>query len=331
MLVKSISPDITSLAFAPAFGLDGLAPPHWLNPDGGPATVHVVFGNGVADVDAALGLRLIAAGQAVAVDGAEADTETTTSVVGSEPPADLKTPEGLPPKRARLAAFYAWQRRLADEIVEAEAERQRLLAAFGAPAETRGALARLIEEDRSGLLRWLQASPTAPLTEAEVRSAERRRLEKQLEDDEHRREIALGALDEVEARITRLRQDADVLAAREHDFIAPALVEEAAALGEVYRRQVTEVSITINALWGLAVLVGGSDDFKPGGVPEGAEVRLPGFGLPALTTERWGRQISIVAEGRTLRGATERWKAKAAEWRTELGAPQAEAADEKAA
>ena len=63
------------------------------------------------------------------------------------------------------------------------------------------------------------------LTKHQTRAAERKKLEAQLVDDEHNREIAVGALAEVEARIDALEKQIEVVKGRHRAFAADVVQE----------------------------------------------------------------------------------------------------------
>lgn len=69
------------------------------------------------------------------------------------PPRDIKVDRGLPPKRAELAKFLAWQQRTRDEIADLQRRRTELASAIGAPARTHEQIAQLERADLANLRR----------------------------------------------------------------------------------------------------------------------------------------------------------------------------------
>lgn len=135
---------------------------------------------------------------------------------------------GLSPARAMLLRYVRWVEVLRDERSALEAGRERFLAAQGVPSMTRKALAQLIADDTSGLVALMAAG--GDLTKHQTRAAERKRLEAKLKDDEHSRDVAVGALAEVEGRLDALEKQIEVIVGRHQEFVA-AVIEEHLMLG----------------------------------------------------------------------------------------------------
>jgi hypothetical protein len=230
--------------------------------------------------------------------------------------------DGLPPARARLVRFAAWQRSLQEQLDSQETGRAAFMEQMGAPARTEEKIAQLIEADTSNFLRWLR-NGAAALTKPQVRAFEREALEKRLAGDHHEAEIARAALKRLEEDAAVLRRQIEILRRRQPDLVRDVLLEEASAgAGARYEaaRQAMEAALT--ELLGLAHVVGGHRNYRSQWfTSQDASIPLPSFQLPGLPGYRGGLTVKLDDSQRPAINVTDKQSREAAvAWRDRLHA-----------
>jgi hypothetical protein len=114
-------------------------------------------------------------------------------------PYDISAPSGLSPKRAELAPFLEWQRRTVAELEHLKVAHHRAIEALGGETVTRKKIDHLFKEDVGAVLKFVLGGEV--ITEAKLRSFERRQLEKKLADDRHAAQVATESLRHIEREI----------------------------------------------------------------------------------------------------------------------------------
>ena len=177
--------------------------------------------------------------QRVALARIEAATAEHAALQAAEQAAqtirDAEPPEiaaaltnGLSPMRARLVRFVAWVESLQAEHDLLVAGREQYLTSMGIAPATAASLAALIKADKTGLIEAMSQGGKG-LSQHQLRSHERARLEAKLVNDQHQAEISKAALVEVEAKIDALEKQIETVRSRHKSFVADALAEAVAA------------------------------------------------------------------------------------------------------
>jgi hypothetical protein len=224
-------------------------------------------------------------------------------------PYDISAPSGLSPKRGELARFLEWQRRTVAELEHLKVAHHRAIEALGGETVTRKKIDDLFKDDVGAVLKFVLGGEV--ITEAKLRSFERRQLEKKLADDRHAAQVATKSLRHIEREIAVKTTGLKFLESRAEKFAKSAIIEAACelGLGERYLQKIGELREFLLKLLGLGWIVGGHDDFRSLPVYEGVETQFQRFNLPALK----GKELKIVTDRKTLDAAAEPWRKLASE------------------
>ena len=219
-------------------------------------------------------------------------------------PSDISAPSGLSPKRAELARFLEWHRRTAAELEQLKVAHHRAIEALGGETVTRKKIDDLFKQDVGAVLKFVLGGEV--ITEAKLRSFERKQLEKKLADDRHAAQVATESLRHIELEIAVKTTGLKFLESRAEKFAKSAIIEAACelGLGELYLQKIGELRDILLQLLGLGRIVGGHDDFRSLPVYEGVETQFQRFNLPALK----GKELKIVTDKKTLDAAAEPWR-----------------------
>jgi hypothetical protein len=178
--------------------------------------------------------------------------------------------------RAKYAAYHE---RLAAERAGLDAhehKRNVLVGIKEAPKQTQSAIAALIKRGADYLMGRCQ--------EAEDDVAERRALDDRLAQQQYRAESAEEALVEVDREIQIAKVRCKRLAARESDFLNPAVIEIAHAhIGSEYRKRAESFRAIVNLAAGVSEFSGYG--LPPTGVP--TDIKLPSFGALGAPKPIW--------------------------------------------
>jgi hypothetical protein len=233
-------------------------------------------------------------------------------------PADVPAPPSLSPKRAELARFLEWRRRIQNEIEALEEAHHRAIEALGGEATTKKKIDALIEADVNEVLRF--ALDGQQITPKKLRAFERKQLEKKLKDDRHAAQVASQTLGQIERQIDAKKLGLDFLDNRTDRFVKSAVVEAAGEsdLGDRYLQKIAELRDVWLQLLGLRAVVGGHDGYVSGPMYALPQIEISRFGLPALA----GKELRLSVNQEALDKAAAPWRALATEL---LNNPKADA------
>jgi len=224
-------------------------------------------------------------------------------------PADIVTnTRGLPPSRAVLARFQAWQKQVADDVARLRAGRDNLRAALAEAERDASHYQRLIERDAATLADKVREGASWALSS--FGSGEVADLAVRLHGSRHQEQIARAALTAIEPDLASKFALARGLAARHDEFMADALAEQAeASIRLEYDAAVKALSRTIGKARGLGANAG-SFAFT---VPE--LTFLPGRHTP-------DRRVSISAD--EIGAAAKLWRKLRDAWSKDPRSPPAD-------
>jgi len=227
-----------------------------------------------------------------AVEAQYAFIDRALDGLDGDPPADICATLTLGPRRAALARYVAWCRKLAGELEELLAKRTELEAIVAAPGETERAVAGAVRRAVDTLL---------GRTKDAVDAGDRKALDERFAEQKHLAEAAAAALVELAEPLKIAQMRLDRLNERQAEFLKPALVELADGFGKLYLAKIAEVRDISRIMFGLAHEAAdyGSGVERPVDI-----IRFPNCGVASAMPE----QLTIPVDGdvELWRGAAER-------------------------
>jgi len=216
---------------------------------------------GMSRADYAERQRQWAADDAKAAVLAGYDGEPPSTIVSSAIDALSATPQ-----RARLARFMAWRDSVAGELAALKVTRDRLQAAIDAPESLKAKRSGLLREQANRLLEFIGLGKNEATSGFDV--LERRTLDAELDQAEHKSEVARIAIADIGKQIATKEVQLAYLIKREKEFVRPALRERAELYIPAYAAAIEKLREAIAPLAGLQAHLHG----------KGVDIDLPEFG-----------------------------------------------------
>jgi hypothetical protein len=208
-----------------------------------------------------------------------------------------------------------------DRLAKTEAGIVRCQEAIAAPDRT----GQQVDEQKAGaqkrVLTWITGGGL-PDSRPKLDVSEIVQTEVDLTAQRHQREIAEGALAAAETEASMLRRQIAALEGRHQHFINAALIEAAETLGQEYMDQIAATEDKVRRLLGLAVVVGGQQEFYPHfGSGIECDITTPRFGLRAVPGPKYASMAPhvrlaphIAVTARQAEEASKPWRELAKTW-----------------